>query len=118
MLEDEALHFSMNQLKLQLHRDAGTWSDELKERFCAPTFPRDEVMPYVNLRQLGSGNASCGTGASECYIFPDRRGEWNATLVPTKGGNAVMLRKAARKVRQVASCAAEEEGLERFRYGI
>ena len=97
----QALHFSMNELELQRHRGAGTWSDESKERFYAPMFPREEVMLNIDLRQLGLGNASCGPGVLECYAFPNQREEWNLTFVPVKGRNATTLRTAARKVKQI-----------------
>lgn len=96
----QALHYSMGELELQRQRGAGTWGDGTKERFYAPMFPRDEVMLNVDLRQLGLGNASCGPGALECYAFPNRRENWRVTFLPVKGGDAVKLRKIARRVGQ------------------
>ncbi|MBQ0031508.1 MAG: hypothetical protein KBT68_01770, partial [bacterium] len=96
----QALHYSMGELELQRHRGAGTWSDKSQERFYAPMFPRDEVMLNVDLRQLGLGNASCGQGPLECYMFPCRREEWSLTFVPVRDGGVTSLRAAARKVRQ------------------
>ena len=96
----QALHYSMGELELQRQRGAGTWGDGTKERFYAPMFPRDEVMLNVDLRQLGLGNASCGPGALECYAFPNQRENWLVTFLPVKGGDAVKLRKIARRVGQ------------------
>ena len=96
----QALHYAMSELELQRHRGAGTWSDESKERFYAPMFPRKEVMLNLDLRQLGLGNGSCGPAAIECYTFPNRREEWSVTFVPIKEGGYGKLREAAAKVPQ------------------
>ena len=99
----QALHYSVDELDLQRHRGAGTWSDESKERFYAPMFPRREIMLNLDIRQLGLGNGSCGPGALECYSFPNRREEWSVTFVPVKGGGYDTLRDAARRVGQTIS---------------
>ena len=90
----------VDELDLQRHRGAGTWSDESKERFYAPMFPRKEIMLNLDIRQLGLGNGSCGPGTLECYAFPNRREEWTITFVPVKGGDYNALRSAARRVGQ------------------
>lgn len=96
----QALHYSVDELDLQRHRGAGTWSDESKERFYAPMFPRKEIMLNFDIRQLGLGNGSCGPGTLECYAFPNRREEWTITFVPVKGGDYNALRSAASRVGQ------------------
>ena len=96
----QALHYSVDELDLQRHRGAGTWSNESKERFYAPMFPRCEIMLNLDIRQLGLGNGSCGPSTLECYSFPNRREEWSVTFVPVKGGNYDTLRSAARRVGQ------------------
>ena len=107
----QALHYSMNELELQRHRGSGTWSDESKERFYAPMFPREEVMLNIDLRQLGLGNGSCGPDALECYTFPNRREDWSVTLVPIRKGDASTLRTAARRIRQVIPVEAEKKSV-------
>lgn len=96
----QALHYSVDELDLQRHRGAGTWSDESKERFYAPMFPRSEIMLNLDIRQFGLGNGSCGPGTLECYAFPNRREEWTITFVPVKGGDYNALRSAASRVGQ------------------
>ena len=96
----QALHYSVDELDLQRHRGAGTWSDESKERFYAPMFPRKEIMLNLDIRQLGLGNGSCGPGTLECYAFPNRREAWTVTFVPVKSGDYHALRSAARLVEQ------------------
>ena len=96
----QALHYSVDELDLQRHRGAGTWSDESKERFYAPMFPRREIMLNLDLRQRGLGNGSCGPSALECYSFPNKREEWSVTFVPVKGGDYGSLRSAAGCVEQ------------------
>ena len=96
----QALHYSVDELDLQRHRGAGTWSDESKERFYAPMFPRREIMLNLDLRQRGLGNGSCGPSTLECYSFPNKREEWSVTFVPVKCGGYGSLRSAARRVEQ------------------
>ena len=96
----QALHYSVDELDLQRHRGAGTWSDESKERFYAPMFPRKEIMLNLDILQLGLGNGSCGPGTLECYAFPNRREEWTITFVPVKDGDYNALRSAASRVGQ------------------
>ena len=96
----QALHYSMNELELQRHRGAGSWSDASKERFYAPMFPRREVCLNLDLRQLGLGNGSCGPQALEAYTFPNRRETWSVTFVPVKAGSYERLRQYARRVEQ------------------
>ena len=96
----QALHYSVDELDLQRHRGAGTWSDESKERFYAPMFPRKEIMLNLDIRQLGLGNGSCGPGTLECYAFPNGREEWTVTFVPVKSGDYNALRSAASRVGQ------------------
>ena len=106
----QALHYSVDELDLQRHRGAGTWSDESKERFYAPMFPRREVMLNLDVRQLGLGNGSCGPSTLECYTFPNKREEWSVTFVPVKGGDCDSLRSAARRVEQKIPDKAEARG--------
>ena len=103
----QALHYSADELDLQRHRGAGTWSDESKERFYAPMFPRREIMLNLDIRQLGLGNGSCGPSALHCYTFPNKREEWSVSFVPVRGGDHNSLRSAARCVKQEIPSKAE-----------
>ena len=96
----QAIHYSVDELDLQRHRGAGSWSGSSKERFYAPMFPRKEIMLNLDIRQLGLGNGSCGPSALECYAFPNKREEWTVTFVPVKGSGCDALRSAAGRVEQ------------------
>ena len=96
----QALHYSMSELELQRHRGAGSWSDDSKERFYAPMFPRKEVMLNLDVRQRGLGNGSCGPGPLAGYTFPNQRESWSVTFVPVKGATRETLRRAAATVPQ------------------
>ena len=78
----QALHYSVDELDLQRHRGAGTWSDESKERFYAPMFPRREIMLNLDIRQLGLGGASCGPAPMAKYMAPAAKEGWTLRMEP------------------------------------
>ncbi len=107
----QALHYSVDELDLQRHRGAGSWSDASKERCYAPMFPRKEIMLNLDLRQLGLGNGSCGPETLECYSFPNRREEWSVTFVPVGRGDCKALGAAAALVEQTITERSEVRSL-------
>ncbi len=115
----QALHYSVDELDLQRHRGSGSWSDNSKERFYAPMFPRKEIMLNLDIRQLGLGNASCGPGVLEKYRFPNRREAWTVSFIPVSGADGGTLRSAAAMVLQRTKPEeVKEKGLQNGEMGF